>query len=684
MTSNDNEAMELKPGQHRIDNIADHAASMLVFDEEDENSWAEGNANTTQNKVDEAYTKRAITRKKLQALSVHDDFEAHRAHKSICSPSNNSMCSQSTALSRARSEIEGRRKSRAAARARIDAVLDEIQSPKSNRDAANERAWAALAEVQKSRSMKSSSHEEEERRQPGPSVDISSDQLEEARDENDENRVGQVISFGKSDVRKSRTNKSKVTADTKKASIKSPKEKTSKDRKKRNSVLDESKHESAAQNDQNPPFGLSEEALLAVSQAAFEKVAPVMENLESLEKDEDDGDKYEVAAAVNRGEMHSLASSNNSASKNTGQSSATSSFTLSEADVFAVSQAALDVSAKMGSFETIQEEPTIESTDDEINEPGDKYEVENMNVLELDGDASRRDALLAVSQAALNSAKIDPLKTDQKDAQKEEHQDDDALNDMKSPPFVRTISEASTQPYTKTTQQIIDVKERKEFAQEPTPRTSNNSSPIPSQKPSLSSNHPNDSGHPKPPAASKTQDASTHKSEGVSNMSLSSASSSWTNEYVEKNVSEVDKEMGALDSMMFQKKGVGLGDNTKSPEIETGLTNNSDESGNSSYSSEHSHDLSPNKSMGPIWQKALDDAKALSPKSEKQNKGLVHADDETVADDDTLLTARPGFSRERLQYTGKFNFCELFHEVKHTILIHTAFLSQLVLELFFY
>ena len=667
--------MALKPGQHRIDNIAEHAASMLVFEEENENSAVDGNANATNGKNDEALTKKAITRKKLQALSVHDGYDAHRVHNSICSPSNNSMCSQSTALSRARSEIEGRRKSRAAARARIDAVLDEIQSPRSNRDDANERAWAALEEVQKSRSMKSLSNEEEEHRQPGPSLESSSVLIEETREEYNEDRVGKVISFGKSNGKKSRTNKSKGIGEAKKSN--------SKDKKNTKSTLYESKLESSPLNDQDASFVLSEEALLAVSQAAFEKVAPDVAILESLNIHQSNGDKYRIEegekiAGNSLGETGSLASSRNSASKNTGQNSAGSGFTLSEADVLAVSQAALDVSAKIGSFEPIQEEPTIESMDDDINASGDKYEVQNMNVLELDGDASRRDSLLAVSEAALNSTKVEPLKNTDVDSQKEVNKCEDASNRMKIPSLDQTFSEASTQPCTKITHQVVDVKESKEYAREATPKRSNNTNNDPSHKPSMSPKPTKDPGGPQPSIASKTQDVPTHKSEGTSNMSLSTASSSWTNEDIEKKSSEINKEMGALDSMMFQKLGVGLVDNANTRRLDTGLTNNSDVSGNSSYSSEQSNDLSPNKSMGPIWQKALDDAKALSPKSEKQNKGLVRVDDETVADDDTMQTTRPGFSQERLQYTGEF---AIIDENLHKSIL--TVLSQLFLVSFF-
>jgi hypothetical protein len=142
-----------------------------------------------------------------------------------------------------------------------------------------------------------------------------------------------------------------------------------------------------------------------------------------------------------------------------------------------------------------------------------------------------------------------------------------------------------------------------------------------------------------------------------------SSSFSWENEEtvneqpsIEKKPSDIDKEMGALDSMMFQKKGLGQLKNAKPPpDVETGLTTNSEYSDHSSYSSDdNTNDLPPNKSMGPVWQKAIDNAqKALHSKSDKKSKGLVLVDDDSVADDDTVFSVKPGFNRERLQSVGK-------------------------------
>jgi hypothetical protein len=202
------------------------------------------------------------------------------------------------------------------------------------------------------------------------------------------------------------------------------------------------------------------------------------------------------------------------------------------------------------------------------------------------------------------------------------------------------------------------------FAQEPTPRVSN-SSPVPHPERALSpvpvetaSTSPDDV---KPSTSAQNED--TLKSEEESPRHSSSSSSSWENEQtvneqpsIEKKPSDIDKEMGALDSMMFQKKGLGQLKNAKPPpDVETGLTTNSEYSGHSSYSSDdNTNDLPLNKSMGPVWQKAIDNAqKALHSKSDKKSEGLVLVDDDSVADDDTVFTVKPGFNRERLQSVGK-------------------------------
>ena len=60
--------------------------------------------------------------------------------------------------------------------------------------------------------------------------------------------------------------------------------------------------------------------------------------------------------------------------------------------------------------------------------------------------------------------------------------------------------------------------------------------------------------------------------------------------------------------------------------------------------------------MGPIWQKAIDDAqKVLTPTkaTEKKSTVLVNAEDETVEDSDTVVSLRRGFLKERMRYTGK-------------------------------
>jgi hypothetical protein len=610
-----------------------------------------------------AKIKKRLNKKNLEALpSLHNDHAKDPPQKSVCSPTN-SMCSQTTALSRARTAIEGRRKSRAAARARISAALDDVQTSNSkDRSVTKERAWAALAEIQRSRSfsskgginsMRSSSKEEEdEHRQPVASTLC---QVEESREENNSDRVGQVITVGKADS--SRVHREKMNepaediSEVMKSRGKGEKDKKSKERKKRESRSDKEKYinhvapESA--------FVLTEEALLAMSQAALE-VAPKIDTFQSMEDDGYIQEKKGVESRANEengrdvliaDDWYSLASSkaksrrSSSSSKKT-QKSVNSSVSMSQKAFMAANQAALNV---MDSFEPIEEEPVEQ---DEVKVIFSEDEVSDINDRTVD----------------------------------------------------RTVSEASTQPYTNTEmtqrksspvtetlmgsrfgQNTIDVamkmesarsarEERKRIAQEPTPRTSNEST-VPDDQGSLSENGAKDSCQPQPTAA-----VDTPKSEDASQISLSSSSSSWENEQIiddqiVKKPIEIDKDLGHLDSMMFQGKGLEqltmsdtMNSTTKRPEIVTGLTrsNNSEDSVNthtSSYSSEHTQDLTPAKSMGPVWQKAIDDAqKALHPKSEKKSQALVHVeDDETVADDETVFSVRPSFNKERLQYAGKYN-----------------------------
>jgi hypothetical protein len=636
LKSSSSSSVAIKPGQHRIDSIADHAASMIMSEEE---------TIVTPNKT-------KLTKKNLEALSTQDAYSVRCPKNLVCSPTN-SLCSQSTALSRARTEIEGRRKSRAAARARASAALDEIQSR--NKDA-KEKAWAALEQIQRSRSfgsrigsMKSSSNEEEEeRRQP---VSLNFNQVDETREEN-EDRVGQVIMV-KSPSSKSKKHAEKADVNEKKVRYQEN-EKTSKERRKRGTRRsrdksvqhkDSNKEKTVPTEPSTNNFVFTEEALLAVSQAALE-VAVSPKSLETIasvdEKDELGGDQDEntgmdpdgIVSTDAAADLQSLASSK--AKSKTSKS--TSSPMLSEADVFAVSLAALDVSTQMDSFPVEDEHMII-----------DKYGI-------LD--------------------------------------DVSGMNDVSSTPFVSTASEASTQPYTKDAQRksssstvvsemskfdqnstaegdrmetsVFTTEERKEIAEEPTPRVSN-SSPVPPPERALSpvavetaSLSPDDVKAP-----TSVQNDATLKSEEESTRASSGSSSSWENENeqtdneqqsIEKKPSEIDKEMGALDSMMFQKKGLGQLNNAKPPPaVETGLTTNSEYSGHSSYSSDDmTNDLTLNKSMGPVWQKALNDAqKTLHPKSDKKSEGMLHVDDGSVADDDTVFSAKPGFNRERLQSVGK-------------------------------
>lgn len=586
----------------------------------------------------------------------HDRAKSDIPNPTAClSPANSvfSACSQSTALSRARNQIEGRRQSRAAARARIDAVLNDIEAqvtPKHIRDAVNE-----FSSRYNGSSSESESGEDvvlDEGRQPN-AISLPNDQGddEEVREENEEmtdDGAGQVITVEnvsspismnsekarspKKKIRSSQRDDKPKKADppadidvpldeveelieppanaqsTPTVKDKSKKERKSKDRKQKQS---HSSSKKSVKGEEpvitQSSFGLTEEALLAMSQAAFEVA---QENEEA--KEEDDMEQYTPVISPS--------------SKS--RSSASSKQKQSEAPVCSPSSKSRNSSSSSGpvdelSTASLKPKSRISSPSSSVN-----------------------------SSRASNQEIIMPLIDIQEEPTNEQIEDDECKeaggvskekNDAKTPrSIVQTMSEASTQVHT-------HLFARGDY---PTPRASNES-PIPTDilKNKVESNADESAGF----AMNKDT-----RSEGTSHEHVSFASSTSstlqnepTAEETEKKPIDIDKELGALDSMMFQQKGLVQLEVTT-----TGVTDNSNSegSGNSSYSSENTRDLSPNKSMGPIWQKAIDDAqKVLTPTkaSEKKSTVLVNAEDETVEDNDTVVSLRRGFLKERMQYTGK-------------------------------
>eukprot|EP00956_Cyclotella_meneghiniana_P030824 scaffold78879_cov34-Cyclotella_meneghiniana.AAC.2 len=583
----------------------------------------------------------------------HDRTKSDVPKPSAClSPANSvfSACSQSTALTRVRNQIEGRRQSRAAARARIDAALNDIEAqvtPKYNKGAVNQ-----FSSRNNENSTNSESSEDivlEEGRQPNGILPQIDQDDEEEREDNEEttDRVGQVITVenisspvsvdsekARSPKEKKRNNqrddapkKADPPADieepfkeTEDLSLIEPsteaqstptvkdstrKERKSKDKKKRQS---RSGRKSLVKEDEpvitQSSFGLTEEALLAMSQAAFEAAQENEEtkdadNVEQFQPIHSPSSKSRSSASSKQEQSKTQVSSPSSKSKNSLSSSGPA-----DELCFVSSQPKNKISSPPSSVD-FSHPPT--------------HEVISVPLIDIQEDPTKE--------------KIEGNEVKEK-------------NEAKTPrSIVQTMSEASTQVYTHL------------FARDyPTPRASNES-PLPNPKTTSQNNFENSIN----PSASAAQNQDT-RSEGTSSGHDSFASSTSStmqneqpvNEEIEKKPSEIDKELGALDSIMFQQKGLGQLEVTT-----TGMTdnsNNSQGSGNSSYSSENTRDLSPNKSMGPIWQKAIDDAqKVLTPTkaTEKKSTELVHDEDETFEDnDDTLVSVRPGFVKERMQYTG--------------------------------
>jgi hypothetical protein len=552
--------------------------------------------------------------------------------KPMYSPTN-SISSQCTALSRARSAIEGRRKSRAAAKARASAVMDELQNSKNiARETAKERAWAALTEIQRSRSfssrgggigsMRSASHEEpEERRQPISSTGSTTlVHMEESREEVDENRVAKMITAGKDEKSENRFHdKSKSdlpTYDDKKKKVRekghkkeekqTPYVKRTRDRKSRSITnknaqtsnenglqgyrKDGSKLIGTLKKEPSSTFLLSEEAIMAVSRAALE-VAPKVDTFQPSQRQHDNKtakltrnndpsnhiEPYSKGVDV-VGSAYDKAGSreSNTAYKKTVRSSPSSISIPSEEARTAVSQAAFDVTLKIDELRPLRKELRyIEEV-----EGG----VEELNVLK---------DFVPSNQVAANNYNA---------TLSEKHADGKAS-------AKHTISS------TEQTLSFLAFKSKIDLTQH------RNMPPI-----------------------------DLAKSEASYDELLSSSSSSSDNEQIDIKLVETEDSMGvgALDKTMYQGKSLEI-------------KNYSEDSAHSSYSSAHSNMSSLNKSMGPIWQKAIDDAhkarvsRPLPPlKSESTTKVLIQADlDEPLADDEIVLNVRTSFHHDRMKCVGE-------------------------------
>ena len=623
-----------KLSQHRIDTVA-------------------GNENTNQNH-------RGSIRPptpKIETVSVqqhHDRAKSDIPNPTAClSPANSvfSACSQSTALSRARNQIEGRRQSRAAARARIDAVLNDIEAqvtPKHIRDAVNE--FSSRYDESSPKSESSEDVAIDEGRQPNAILfPIDQGDDEEVREENEEmtddgagqditvENVSSPISVNSGKARSPKKKKRSSQSDDKPKKAdppadievpsdeveelsqieppanaqstptvkdKSRKERKSKDRKQKQS---HSSSKKSVKGDEpvitQSSFGLTDEALLAMSLAAFEVA---QEN--EMEKVEEDMEQYAPVISPS--------------SKS--RTSASSKQKQSNAPVCSPSSKSRNSSSSSGP----EDEPSTASL-----KPKSRISSPSSSVN---------------SSHASNHEIIVPLIDIQEEPTNEQIEDDGGKeaggvskekNDAKTPrSIVQTMSEASTQVYT-------HLFARGDY---PTPRASNES-PIPTEtslKNNVESNVNESAGF----AMNKDtrSEGTSHEHASFASSTSSTLQNEPTAEETEKKPIDIDKELGALDSMMFQQKGLVQLEVTT-----TGITDNSNSegSGNSSYSSENT-----NKSMGPIWQKAIDDAqKVLTPTkaTEKKSTVLVNAEDETVEDSDTVVSLRRGFLKERMRYTGK-------------------------------
>ncbi|KAL3790950.1 hypothetical protein HJC23_004932 [Cyclotella cryptica] len=559
--------------------------------------------------------------------SRHKWIDEKLLQKPVYSPTN-SIGSQCTALSRARSAIEGRRKSRAAAKARASAVMNELQNSKNvAREAAKERAWDALAEIQRSRSfssrgggigsMRRASHEEhDERRQPITSKGSTSQvHVEESREEAEEDRAGEVITEEKPENSeichhdKLKTDRPTDADEAKKEHRKEEKKKCkrTRDRKSRsiaNKNLTEyelqrysrngSKTSSAtSRNEPNSNFVLSEEALMAVSRAALE-VAPKIDTLQLPQRRDDNKttksmrdcdsssnvEEYPKDIDGN-GLAHTKAGRRTSttASEKTVRSSPKSMFTHTHEARTVVSQAVFDVTSNIAGLRPLRKEP--------------RY---------IEGVAGAVEELRALKDVL-------PL-----------HQVAATSNNS----YIATMSRNNADSFASAKNSTMSTNQKTSF---------------------LALSIKNDSNHHRnmPPI-------DLAKSEASYDEPLSSSSSSNNGQ---KDIKPIETEdsigEGALDKMMYQGKSLEA-------------KNHSEDSAHSSYSSDHSHMSSPDKSMGLIWEKAIDDAnKARSPrpmpplKSETATEGLIQAATvEPLADDETVCNARTGFHPERMKCVAIF------------------------------
>ena len=466
------------------------------------------------------------------------DERNNSVQRSVCSPTN-SICSQSTALSRARTDIEGRRKSRAAARARMNAALDEVQSSKTiAREAAKERAWATLAEIQRSRSFSSrngSNDEDEETRQPTSAALSTLHQVQQDREDIEEDIVGKVLTpetGGKS----KRSGRPRNPATARKDNVRADEKKT---------------------NEPASKFVLSDEALLAVSQAA----------LGSLQVDPKIG--YAIPSPEKRNDMqianNAASTMSSKSSKETDQSESNSSYMLRDQGGIALGQVALDMPPKNEKIQSPKKE--------------------------------------TVSRGRARNRESEPRRSS-----------GDAASVVKE--ILSMKDSESTVPARNVT---IDSEEKQ--------NSSAGSKPQNSDKPLVE----------------------VAESEDSYDVSLSSSSSEDNSKDKMLDIKPVDTDDsvggGAVDKLMYQ--GKSFEPKPIPASLDMGSTNNSEDSEHSSDSSERSRMPSPNKSMGPIWQRAIDDAQAQHPKSPKTDL------EDNVADDETVYTVRTSFNIERLKYAGK-------------------------------
>jgi len=533
-------------------------------------------------KSPELETKLSTTKKNLESLSLHAD--PFRRPPPVTSPTN-SLCSYSTALSRARNEIEGRRASRAAARARIDAALNELQSPKSQ----VEEHGPAIMEIQHSRDFlsdvnMSSLDEDEERRQP---VELEG-QVEESREDNKEDRILDENESRRSEEKVTKLESSADSEETKQTNCEGQKETKSKVSNSNESMISGQN----VQNESVPAFVFTEASLLAVSQAALQVAE------ESVNGSDEKGEvrRKKSKNHVNTSGANSFVSSDPRSkvsttwSKKASKRKTNSSRVLTDADMLAVSQAALDVSARVEFFPETKQ-----------------------SISEIQGYAD--------------------------------------FDDLNNVALTHSMSETSVEPYTQNEAlqnelniSVPSVREEQKKVVEESIQITSNASQNNSKVEIIEENEaPNE----------LRQTNTLDKQDDKSHTSLSSTFSSWENVKHQNKENKIDDEIGALDSIMFQRKNFGQLEQSKPPMLDIGF---SEDSGHSSYSSEDSQEYSPKKEKGNIWWKTLNDSQnALNPTSGKKSVEVVLGVDETFEDDEIAVSSRPNpsFNRTRLQYVGE-------------------------------